>query len=157
MSHGNFYFEHCPIAFRESKFDCTDAGVDSAARVHWATCTIKNTTKTFYFGCGHFSTKPGQLDDNIKAFFRRASRRDTGATPERGQQRRDPGELHRRPGRELQPDGYQQSKWDNWHTQWQQKHAGNANAVKLMPVGPAGTATKIYKAGCHDQNHFHRR
>ena len=82
LSHGNFYFEHCPIAFRESKLDCADAGVDSAARVHWATCTIKNTTKTFYFGCGHFSTKAGSRRQHQGVL--RASRRDTGATSKRG-------------------------------------------------------------------------
>ena len=133
--------EHCPIAFRDP-LDCTSVrSAPLTSRVHWARCTLKNTTKSLYFGCGHFSTDTLEATTNINAFFRElgTDRPRVGASPTT----QDNFILGL--DANSSPTGHKQAVWRDAQDAWNTAHPQNRDAIKTPPVGPPGTITKIYK------------
>jgi len=144
----DFQSEYCPIAYRPSIFKCDSERTDTDARIHWASCDIKGTTITFYFGCGHFSTKRRTLDSNITHMYERLDEKKTATehfhprVPKAG--KRDNFILGL--DANSSPTGHQKSKWKK--TDDNNKAKGTANLDKVvMPPLPNGAVTKIYKKG----------
>jgi hypothetical protein len=140
-------YEHCPIVFDANKLDCTTPERSSVpSHTHWATCTIKNTTKKFSFGCGHFEYRTGRLEANIDAMFDEFATAD----PKIGATAASQANFILGLDANSNPRGHNASLWTDRLATWNADNPAHPNAVVWPAVGPANTATKVYKASNGD-------
>lgn len=152
-------YEYCPIAYRPKVVSCKESSshASTSSNTHWVECTVTNTTKSFWMGCGHIPTNPLYFENGLKRIFEEL---DTSVQLSQPPSTLGPQQRPMVGNSEDAQDnfilgmdansyphgpGFLHDKWDTWRAAWAAAHPENDDAIEIPRVGPQGAATKIYK------------